>query len=99
MRKQFFYSRTATTADDITTVKEFKDSFNLDMVIRSVEIETGEVIVLLNDLHQQTQEVPEIDQKRNKLTRMKKVVSNVQSEIYLSVEDAARFNNLTNIEN
>lgn len=98
---QFFYTRKVTAVteeDEQPVVREFRDSFNIDMVIRSVEIETGEVIVLLDDLHQQTQEVPEINQKTNKVVRVKSVVSNVQSEIYLSVEDALRFYKLLNIE-
>ena len=99
---QFFYTRKVTTVteeDEQPIVREFRDSFNIDMVIRSVEIETGEVIVLLDDLHEQTQEVPEINHKTNKVTRVKSVVTNVQSEIYLSQEDAQRFYKLLNIEN
>jgi hypothetical protein len=98
---QFFYTRKVTTVteeDEQPIVRELRDSFNIDMVIRSVEIETGEVIVLLDDLHEQTQEVPEINHKTNKVTRVKNVVTNVQSEIYLSAQDALRFYKLLNIE-
>ena len=54
MRNQFFYTR---KVED----KEFRDSFNIDMVIRTVSIESGETIVLLDDLHELTKEVPEIN--------------------------------------
>ena len=97
---QFFYTRKVTSEiDEQVITKEYRDSFNIDYVLRSVQLETGEVIVLLDDLHEQTQEVPEINAKTNKVTRMKKVITNVQSEIYLSPEDAERFYKLTNIEN
>ncbi len=99
---QFFYTRKVTTqaeADEQPIIKEYRDSFNVDMVIRSVQLETGETIVLLDDLHEQTQEVPEINHKTNKVIRTKKVTTNVQSEIYLSKEDGERFFNLLNIEN
>jgi predicted RND superfamily exporter protein len=75
--------------------KEFRDSFNIDMVIRTVSIESGETIVLLDDLHELIKEVPEINPKTNKVTKIKKVTENVQSEIYLSKEDAERFYKLT----
>ena len=88
MRNQFFYTR---KVED----KEFRDSFNIDMVIRTVSIESGETIVLLDDLHELTKEVPEINPKTNKVTRLKRVTENVQSEIYLNKEDAERFYKLT----
>lgn len=88
MRNQFFYTR---KVED----KEFRDSFNIDMVIRTVSIESGETIVLLDDLHELTKEVPEINPKTNRVTRLKKVTENVQSEIYLNKEDAERFYKLT----
>jgi len=88
MRNQFFYTR---KVED----KEFRDSFNIDMVIRTVSIESGETIVLLDDLHEQTKEVPEINPKTNRVTKIKKVTENVQSEIYLNKEDAERFYKLT----
>ena len=65
------------------------------MVIRTVSIESGETIVLLDDLHELTKEVPEINPKTNKVTRLKRVTENVQSEIYLNKEDAERFYKLT----
>lgn len=92
MKNQFFYTR--TTEDG----KELRDSFNLDKVIRSLSNEDGTALVLLDDLHERAQEVPDIDPKTNKMKGYKRQKNTFQSEISLNKEDAERFFNLTNVQ-
>jgi hypothetical protein len=75
----------------------FRDSFNLNKVIRSVAIEDGRVMILLDDLHERAQEVPDIDPRTNKVKGMKRQKNTFQSEIYLEGEDVERFYNATSI--
>lgn len=88
---QFFYTRTEGD-------KTFRDSFNINKVIRSVSMENGELLVLLDDLHERSQEVPDIDLRTNKMKGTKRQRNTFQSEITLSVDDAERFYKQTNIE-
>ena len=105
MRNQFFYTRTVQSqaegtegAETTTVISSYRDSLNLDMVIRSVTLPSGEVVVLLNDVHLQYQQVPDINTKTNAVKSYKEVRTSVQSEITLSVEDGKRFFSLTNVE-
>ena len=88
---QFFYTRTEGD-------KTFRDSFNINKVIRSVSMENGELLVLLDDLHERSQEVPDIDLRTNKMKGTKRQRNTFQREITLSVDDAERFYKQTNIE-
>jgi hypothetical protein len=88
---QFFYTR-------IEGEKTYRDSFHIDAVIRSVQLEDDKVLVLLSDLHERTQQVPEIDIKTNKLKGYRRERNTYQSEITLSKEDGERFYKLLNIE-
>lgn len=100
MRNQFFYSRIVRRKVEGTeniVESTYRDSFNLDMVIRSVTLENGQVVVLLNDVHEQIQQVP-IMNSNNKPKGFKEVKGNVQSEITLSAEDGERFFNVSNVE-
>lgn len=90
MTNQFFYTRTAND-------KSFTDSFNLNKVIRSIENEDGTFLVLLDDIHERSHEVPDIDLRTNKMKGTKRQRDVFQSEITLSVEDANRFKTLTQI--
>jgi hypothetical protein len=90
MTNQFFYTRT-------TGEKSFTDSFNLNKVIRSIENEDGTFLVLLDDIHERSHEVPDIDLKTNKMKGTKRQRDVFQSEITLSAEDAKRFKTLTQI--
>ena len=90
MTNQFFYTRTAGE-------KSFTDSFNLNKVIRSIENEDGTFLVLLDDIHERSHEVPDIDLKNNKMRGTKRQRDVFQSEITLSVEDAKRFKSVTQI--
>jgi len=84
MKNQFIY--TATIAE-----KEFKASFNIEKVIRSLTNEDGSIIVILDDFNERVTDQPDIDLKTNKFKGYKKVRETVQSEIVLSAEDGARF--------
>lgn len=91
MRNQFFYTRTEGE-------KSVTDSFNVNKVIRSLTMEDGRTLVLLDDLHERSQDVPDIDTKTNKMKGVKRQRDTYQTEIYLSPEDAIRFKRLTTIE-
>jgi len=90
MKNQFFYTRTEGE-------KTFKDSLNINKVVRSITLEDGNTLVLLDDLHERSQDVPDIDPKTNKMKGTKRQRDTFQSEIYLDAEDAARFEQLTSL--
>jgi len=90
MKNQFFYTRTEGE-------KSFKDSLNINKVVRSITLEDGRTLVLLDDLHERSQDVPDIDIKTNKMKGTKRQRDTFQSEIYLDAEDAARFEQLTSL--
>jgi len=99
MKNQFFYTRkelkSGTPENPVYNV--FRDSFNINKVIRSVAIEDGRIMILLDDIHERAQEVPEIDPRTNKMKGMKRQKNTFQSEIYLEGEDVERFYAATNI--
>lgn len=99
-KNQFFYSRMEAVQpviNDKPTFKSFKSSFNLDKVIRSEELENGNVLILLDDLHQRWQDV-EVKNKQGKTTAIKKEVNTYQSELYLTEkQDIEDFYKLTNV--
>ena len=74
--------------------QEYQDSLNLEKVIRSIGLEDGQRLVLLDDLHERYKEVP-IRNKQGKVTSIKQVKDAFQSEIYLNIEDSRRFIELT----
>jgi hypothetical protein len=99
MRNQFFYIRKELKSGtpDNPVYNEFLDSFSLDKVVRTLTIEDGRVLVLLDDLHERSQEVPDVDVRTNKVKGVKRQRNTFQSEIYLESEDAVRFFQLTSI--
>jgi hypothetical protein len=82
--KQFTYTRTEGE-------NTFTDSFNLEKVIRSVEIEDGKRIVILDDFHERVEMVPDINVKTNKVVGTRRERNTYQSEIHLNAEDSKRF--------
>lgn len=92
MRNQFFFTRTEGD-------RKFRDSFNINKVIRSVQTDDNTLIVLLDDLHERVKEVPNISLKKDKITGIRKQVEVFQSEIYLSGEDIERFYEQTKLVN
>lgn len=82
----FFYTRQSEDG------KVYTDSFNLNKVIRSIQIDDNKVLVLLDDIHERPEDVPEV--KNGKMVGQKRVRNVFQTEINLFDEDAIRFNNL-----
>ena len=99
MKNQFFYTRkelkSGTPENPVYNV--FRDSFNVNKVIRTVAIEDGRLLILLDDIHERAQEVPEIDPRTNKMKGMKRQKNTFQSEIYLEGEHVERFYQATSI--
>ena len=93
MKNHFIYSRTSEN-DEATVVQ---DSFNLDKVIRTIAMDDGRRLILLNDLHERVQEVPDINPKTGKMAGMRRERNTFQSEIYLDKADGDRFLKLTGI--
>ena len=99
MKNQFFYTRKELKSGtpDNPVYNTFRDSINMNKVIRSVGIEDGRLLILLDDLHERSQEVPDIDAKTNKMKGIKRQRNTFQSEIYLEAEDVERFYEATSI--
>jgi len=99
MKNQFVFTRkeVAGGTPEAPEFKLFKDSFNIEKVIRAVSMEDGRVLVLLDDIHERAQQVPDVDLKTNKMKGYKRERNTYQTEIYLEVEDANRFYELTAI--
>jgi hypothetical protein len=93
MQNQFFYTRKELVSGtpENPEFKEFRDSFNINKVVRTITMADERTLVLLDDLHERAQEVPDIDPKTNKMRGSKRVKDTFQSEIYLDPADAIRF--------
>jgi hypothetical protein len=100
MQNQFFYTRKELVSGtpENPEFKEFRDSFNINKVVRSLTMEDGRVLVLLDDLHERAQEVPDVDPKTNKMKGIKRVKNTFQSEIYLDPADAIKFYAVTSVQ-
>jgi hypothetical protein len=88
--KQFVYTRMLEN-ESSEAIIYVKDSFNIEKVVRTITMDDGRTLVLLDDLHERVQEVPEINPKTGKITGMKRERNTFQSEIYLTKEDGERF--------
>jgi hypothetical protein len=99
MKNQFFYTRKEISGGtpEAPEYKEFRDSFNVDKVIRSITLEDGRILVLFDDMHERAQEVPDVDPKTKKMRGMKRERNMYQTEIFLDADDAQRFFELTSI--
>jgi len=84
----FFYTRKMDN-------KSYTDSFNLNKIVRSVAMEDGTLLILLDDLHERSRDVQAPNIKTNKM-EIKRVRETFQSEITLEGDDVTRFNNLAN---
>lgn len=100
MQNQFFYTRKELVSGtpENPEFREFRDSFNINKVVRSITMEDGRVLVLLDDLHERAQEVPDVDPKTNKMKGYKRVKNTFQSEIYLEPADAVKFYAVTSVQ-
>lgn len=86
--KQFYYTRTEGE-------KTFTDSFNLAKLVRTIELEDGRTLVLLDDLHERAAEVPVVDPKTGKYKGTRRERNTYQSELYLDKDDAERLKSLS----
>jgi hypothetical protein len=85
---QFWYQRKEEE-------KVYLDSFNLNKVIRSIGLSDGRQLVLLDDIHERSTEVPDVNHITGKTKGTKRVRDVYQSELYLSFpEDVEKFKNL-----
>lgn len=93
MQNQFFYTRKELVSGtpENPEFKEYRDSFNIYKIVRSLTMEDGRLLVLLDDLHERAQQVADIDPKTNKMRGYKREKNTFQSEIYLDPADAIRF--------
>jgi hypothetical protein len=91
-KTNFYYSRKEGE-------KEFKDSFNVNKLIRTREMEDGTVLVVLDDFHEEMREVPGFHPKTRKPTGVYVKERNVyQSEIILSKEDGQRLVKIISVD-
>ena len=99
MKNQFFYTRKEISGGtpEAPEYKEFRDSFNVNKVIRSITLEDGRILVLFDDMHERAQEVPDVDPKTKRMKGMKRERNVYQTEIFLDVDDADRFHELTSL--
>jgi hypothetical protein len=81
----FFYTREVDG-------KIYTDSFNLNKVIRSMQVDDNKVILVLDDLHERSENAPDV--KNGKVVGSKRERNTYQTEITLTGEDIARFHNL-----
>ena len=99
MKNQFFYTRREVNGGtpEAPEYKEFRDSFNVDKVIRSITLEDGRILVLFDDMHERAQEVPDVDPKTKRMKGMKRERNMYQTEIFLDADDAQRFFELASV--
>lgn len=86
MTNLFFYTRKSEDG------KVYTDSFNLNKVIRSIQLDDNKVLILIDDIHERPEDVPEV--KNGKMVGQKRVRNVFQTEINIFDEDVIRFNNL-----
>lgn len=95
---QFFYTRKEPIqGTDPLEFKEYLDSFNIEKVIRTIVMENDNRLVLLDDIHERSTEVPDVNPKNGQIKGYKRERNTYQTEIYLTPEDSERFIKLLNI--
>jgi hypothetical protein len=82
----FFFTR------QLENGKEYTECFNLNKMIRSMQISEEELLILFDDYYERSEEVPDI--KNGKVVGSKRERHTYQTEIRLRGEDITRFNNL-----
>jgi len=83
----FFYTRKVDG-------KIYTDSFNINKVVRSMQVDDNKVILVLDDIHERSEQVPDV--KNGKVVGSKRERNTFQTEITLTGEDITRFHNLAN---
>jgi hypothetical protein len=82
----FFFTRQGENGKDYT------ECFNLNKMIRSMQISEEELLILFDDYYERSEEVPDV--KNGKVVGSKRERHTYQTEIRLRGEDIIRFNNL-----
>ena len=96
---QFFYTRKEPIpGTDPVEFKDYLDSFNVEKIIRTVTVENGNRLVLLDDIHERAMEVPQYDMKTGRQKGVKRERNTYQTEVYLSPEDSERFVKAVSVE-
>lgn len=91
MKQFFFIRKEPIQGTDPLEFKDYLDSFNVEKVIRTIIVENGNRLVLLDDIHERSIEVPDINPKNGQAKGYKRERNTYQTEIYLSAEDSERF--------
>ena len=91
----FFYTRKVKNNNHENTVDAdilVYDSINLSKVIRTIEMDNGDYLVLMDDLHQRRESVP-VRNKKGEVTGHKNETNTFQSEVAIlkSTGDTERF--------
>lgn len=99
MKNQFFYTRKELKSGtpENPVYNEFKDSFNINKVVRTAALEDGRLLVLLDDLHERAHIVDDIDPKTGRIKGQKRQKDPMQTQVFLEPEDALRFQEVTNV--
>ena len=94
----FIYTRKESVPSKVegedAQIVEYKDSFNINCVTRTRAMPNGGLLVLLNDFHEETIDIP-ISNKKGDVYKYEKRRQVMYSEIYLEPDDANRFCELT----
>lgn len=96
MKNQFFYKVTRPAEIKDAPPIELEESFNISNVLRSGYID-GNYVVLLNDIHERSEDVPEMDIKTGKMKGLKRQRMTYQSQIILTGDDIKRFKEATSV--
>lgn len=101
-KNQFFFVRKEQISPSEGEIeikfKEYRDSFNVNKIIRSLSLMDGRVLVLLDDFNERFQDVS-MKNSKGVITAYKREKGMFQTEIYLTEkEDVERFYKLTDIQ-
>ena len=96
-KNQFFYTRKEAvkgkTKDEVPTIKERVDSFNINEVLKTIEVDDGALLIILNDGHEESRQVGL--NKKGEAVRERQFVA---SQIVLEGVDVARFRAVSGVE-
>jgi hypothetical protein len=97
MKNQFFYQRREPIEGKEVEFKVYRDSFNVNKIIMSMQLSPTEALVVLDDFHEEIREVPTGIKNGKKVhTKMQKGL--YQTNVTLRDEDYQRFIKLTTID-
>lgn len=90
-KNQFFYSYKTEKGEDVV------GSFNVEYVIRTFSTKDGGIMVLLDDGHEESVEMP-VQKSKNNISYEKRRTY-LMSQIELNAEDTKRFIAISSIDN